>query len=186
VIDFGGVGLGLAYGTVRLVPADKRWSTTAQTLSDDITQAVPRLVLSVEHIGSTAIPGLLSKPIIDLAIGIQPDAEAGHLAERLARSGWIYRGDAGEDGGLIFVMEDAPLHRVAHAHGVVYGGPQWIRYVALRELLRYDTSARRTYEEAKTKLAARFPDDQGSYTAGKTPTVRTLLAQSHKSPTEAT
>ncbi|MEY2461383.1 MAG: hypothetical protein QOG30_3213 [Acidimicrobiaceae bacterium] len=175
VIDFGAAGLGLAYGTVRLVPADPEWSTIARTLSDDIAQAVPALQ-GVEHVGSTAVPGLLSKPIVDLALGMQPDSDVGDLSDRLATLGWICRGDAGEDGGLVFVMEDAPWHRVAHAHGVVYGGEQWTRYIALRELLRRSPSARRAYEEAKTELAVRFPDDHANYTAGKTPTVAKLLA----------
>jgi GrpB-like predicted nucleotidyltransferase (UPF0157 family) len=176
VIDFGAAGLGLAYGTVRLVPAEPGWSSVAQTLSGDISQAVPALVQRVEHIGSTAVPGLLSKPIVDLAVGMQPNAEVEDLADRLATIGWIYRGDAGDDGGLVFVMEDAPWHRVAHPHGVVYGGEQWTRYLALRELLRRSAPARRAYEEAKTELAVRFPDDHANYTAGKTPTVTKLLA----------
>ena len=177
MIDFGAAGLGLPYGTVRLVPAHPGWSRIAHALSGDIARAVPALVHGVEHIGSTAVPGLLSKPIVDLAIGMQLDAQLEDLADRLATIGWIYRGDAGEDGGLVFVMEDAPWHRVAHAHGVVYGGEQWTRYIALRELLRGSAPARRTYEEAKTELAVRFSDDHANYTAGKTPTVTKLLTR---------
>jgi GrpB-like predicted nucleotidyltransferase (UPF0157 family) len=176
VSDFASAGIGLQYGTVRLVRADDRWATIAHELAAAIKTALGELVPAVEHIGSTAVLGLLAKPIIDLAIGMRPDTMVGDVTEPMARLGWIYRGDAGDDGGWIFVMEDAPWHRVAHAHGVDFGGSQWIRYLQFRELLRQSGAARTTYEGAKQRLAERHPDGRRRYTAGKDATVQRLLA----------
>jgi GrpB-like predicted nucleotidyltransferase (UPF0157 family) len=176
VIDFAAVGLGLQYGTVALVRADEQWGAVAEMLSAKIEEALVGVADDVEHIGSTSVPGLLAKPIVDLAIGMSSATSLDDVEEPLSRLGWIYRGDAGDDGGLVFVLEDSPWHRVAHAHGVEFGGGQWCRYLQFRELLRRDAAARRTYEDAKLKSAARFPDGRKDYLAGKDPTVRQLLA----------
>jgi GrpB-like predicted nucleotidyltransferase (UPF0157 family) len=176
VTDFADAGLGLQYGTVRLVRADERWATVAGELAAAIHAALADLAVGIEHVGSTAVPGLLAKPIIDLAVAIRPGTPLDDVAEPMSRLGWIYRGDAGGAGGWVFVMEDAPWHRVAHAHGVEFGGTQWVRYLQFRDLLRQSAAARRTYEEAKQRLAEQHPDGRQLYTAGKDPTVERLLA----------
>jgi GrpB-like predicted nucleotidyltransferase (UPF0157 family) len=176
VIDFAGAGLGLQHGSVRLVRSNAGWESIARDLIEDMREAVVCSIQAVEHIGSTAVPGLLAKPIIDLAIGVDPGVNVPEIAEPMSQLGWIYRGDAGDDGGWVFVMEDAPWHRVAHAHGVEFGGPQWIRYLEFRELLRQSPAARRAYEATKERLATEHPDGRDRYTAGKTATVQRLLA----------
>jgi GrpB-like predicted nucleotidyltransferase (UPF0157 family) len=121
------------------------------------------------------VPGLLAKPIIDLAVGLRSGTALDAVEIPLSELGWIYRGDAGENGGWVFVLEDAPWRRVAHAHGVEFGGRQWVRYLRFRELLRRDEAARRAYEDTKSRLAERFPDGRAGYTEGKDLTVCALL-----------
>ncbi len=176
MVDFAAVGLGLQYGTVALVRADDRWGAVAGALAADIEAALAGLAHAVEHVGSTSVPGLLAKPIIDLAVGLSSAAALDEVEAPLRRLGWLYRGDAGDEGGWVFVLEDAPWHRVAHVHGVEFGSEQWVRYLQFRALLRRDAAARQTYEEAKLRLAERFPDGRKDYLAGKDPTVRRLLA----------
>ena len=174
--DFASAGLGLQYGTVRLVHAREGWAVIASELAAEINRVLSALVVGIEHVGSTAVPGLLAKPIIDLAVGIRPGAVLSEVTEAMSRLGWIYRGDAGDAGGWIFVFEDSPWHRVAHAHGVEFGGSQWVQYLRFRDLLLRSPVARRTYEEAKQHLAEQHPDGRQHYTAGKDPTVLRLLA----------
>lgn len=176
VIDFAGVGLGVQYGTVRLIRTDDRWPDIAHQLAVDISAVLGDVARAVEHIGSTAVPGSLGKPILDLAIALRPETTVEQIATPLSGLGWIYRGDAGADGGWVFVMEDSPWHRVAHAHGVPFGGPQWLRYLQFRDLLRRSAGARTTYEKAKQHLAEQHPDGRRAYTAGKDQTVQRLLA----------
>ncbi len=175
VTDFAAAGLGLQYGTVRLVPADAGWTTIARELAEDIGKALARSARAVEHIGSTAVPGLLAKPIIDLAIGVDPGADVRLIAQPMSRLGWVYRGDAGSGGGWVFAMEDTPWHRVADAHGVEFGGARWVRYLKLRQILRESPTARQAYEAAKAHAAAEQPDGLRGYVAGKDATVRRLL-----------
>ena len=174
--DFAAAGLGLEYAVLRLVPVRREWGGIADRLAADVRSALSSAAQAVEHVGSTAVPGLLAKPIIDVAIGLRPDALVDEVSEKLSGLGWIYRGDAGEDGGWVFVMEDAPWHRVAHAHAVPYEGDQWKRYITFRDLLRRDPDARRIYEQAKQRLTAQHPNSRADYTEGKGHTVHWLLA----------
>jgi GrpB-like predicted nucleotidyltransferase (UPF0157 family) len=162
---------------VRLLPADPRWIAIADELAADIRALLGGSVRAVEHIGSTSVPGLLAKPIVDLVLGVRPGPTVEEIADGLSRLRWIYRDDAGDAGGWVFVMEDAPWHRVAHAHGVEFGGPHWIRYLHLRDLLRQSVAARSTYEQTKERLVPEHPDGRHLYTAGKGPTVEALLAE---------
>ena len=173
--DYGRLGLGLDYGIVRLVEARQDWAEVARRLARDIRQELPDDVVAVEHIGSTAVPGLLTKPIIDLAVGLGRAPQIDRVRDRLEVLGWEYRGDAGEEGGLVFVLSDRPLHRIAHAHTVDHEGRQWRNYLSLRNLLSCNPLARATYETTKKSLLDRFPQDRKAYTDGKGAIVRSLL-----------
>ena len=181
--DFAAAGLGLRHGTVRLVRAKREWAAIADGLVTDLRSALPGVVAAVAHIGSTAVPGLLAKPVIDLAIAVRPDVGVEDVTRPMARLGWLYRGDAGRDGGWVFVLENRPWHRVAHAHGVESGGEQWLRYLQFRDVLRASADARRAYETTKRHLAEQHPDGRREYTAGKSGTVQHLLANGVNGPT---
>jgi GrpB-like predicted nucleotidyltransferase (UPF0157 family) len=175
VIDFARTGLGLDYGTVSLVPVLESWADIAAELAAEIQDALGDLASDVQHIGSTTCVALLAKPIVDLAIAVPVGTQVEEVVQPMSRRGWIYRGDAGDDGGWVFVLEDRPRHRVAHAHGVAAIGSQWRRYLEFRELLGRSADARQTYQAAKIDLARAFRRDVGGYTAGKDTTVRRLL-----------
>lgn len=91
--------------------------------------------------------------------------------------GYQFRGDAGEEGGLVFVLDARPKHRVVHLHVVDHGGAQWRRYLTFRDLLLSDASAREHYERMKRELAEEFPGDRKAYQAAKQSIVQDLLEQ---------
>ncbi len=168
-------GLGLRYGTVRLVPARCCWRSVAGGLIEDIRARFGPRASAVEHIGSTAVCGMLAKPIVDIAIRLAAErAEPAAVADLLEPLGYQYRGDAGDDGGLVFVLDVRPKVRVAHVHAVAHDDPQWSRYLAFVAQLRADADARVAYEEVKRDLARRHADDREAYTTGKTDVVTRL------------
>ena len=177
MIDFDAVGLGLDYGTVRLATTRDEWSVIALELVGEVAAVLGNRAIAVEHIGSTTVPGLLAKPVLDLAAGIDAETAIDAVVTPLEAIGWIYRGDGGERGGHVFVLETRPLHRVAHLHVVVYGGRQWRDYGALRARLRDDPAARAKYSATKVALAAEFGErnDHNQYTDGKAAVVSELL-----------
>jgi GrpB-like predicted nucleotidyltransferase (UPF0157 family) len=128
-------------------------------------------------IGSSSVLGLLAKPIIDLAVELTVDQPLPPTATRLENDGWIYRGDAGADGGHVFVLEARPWHRVAHLHVVPYEGQAWRDYLRLRDLVRRSPNARDRYAAVKVELAQVEPIDRKAYTIGKTEVVASLLQE---------
>jgi GrpB-like predicted nucleotidyltransferase (UPF0157 family) len=175
VADRGVNRLGLTRGEVELVPSDPSWPYAFERLAGRIREACGPLAVAIEHVGSTAVPALRAKPIIDIALGLSIDAGVDDLVAVLSPLGFIFRGDHGEDGGLLFVLDDAREHRIAHVHAVAYGGKQWSLYIALRDRLRADAATRIAYENVKDKLAQEFPHDRQAYTAGKDAFLAALL-----------
>lgn len=178
--DLTALGLGLDYATVRLERTDESWVRAGEELRRRIAEALCALAAGVEQIGSSSVHGLLAKPIIDLAVGLGTGQDLDLVRLRLEAGGWIYRGDAGAEGGHVFVLEARPWHRVAHLHVVEHGGQQWLDYLRFRELLRTSADARSRYEAAKARLASEYSGDRPAYTRGKSPVVSELLAGAHE------
>ncbi len=169
-------GLGLDYGIVRLDRTTDDWLLAGSWLRDQVEGSLGPLVKGIEQVGASSVPGLLAKPIVDLAAGLHRDHHFTAIVDRLNSHGWIYRGDAGEDGGQVFVLEARPWHRVAHLHAVEHGGPQWRNYLRFRDLLRRSAVARHRYEVVKMRLAEEYPNNRKAYTDGKAIVINELLA----------
>jgi GrpB-like predicted nucleotidyltransferase (UPF0157 family) len=167
-------GLGLDYAVVRVSRTSEEWLRAGGALRDDVAALLVGLAIDVEQVGSSSVIGLLAKPIIDLAVGTSTDRDLTAIAMRLEGVGWVYRGDAGEDGGYVFVLESRPWYRVAHLHVVEYGGSQWRNYLRFRDLLRGSPDARDLYEAVKIWLVEADADRE-VYAAGKSGVVCSLL-----------
>jgi len=168
-------GLGLDCDALRLDRTTEDWVTAGSALRDDVADLLEGEAEAVEQIGSSSVVGLLAKPIIDLAVGSSARSDVSTVRARLEGAGWIYRGDASDDGGHVFVLEARPWFRVAHLHVVRHRGPQWVEYLRLRDLLRRSSTARQRYEAVKVRLVEELGDDRKAYTDAKTEVVRSLL-----------
>lgn len=147
--------------------AEPSWSLAAERLIDEIVAALGGRVYAVEHIGSTAVQGMLAKPILDIAARLVLGTGSDDVVELLRSIGWEFRGDARTCGGLVFVLSVRPDHRVAHLHVVGPADQQWEHYLTVRDRLRTDSAARAAYEEVKRRLAEAYPTDRAAYTTGK-------------------
>jgi len=162
-----------AYEKAEVVPHDPRLGDRARAERARLAGLLaPWLVDGVEHVGSTAVPGLAAKPVIDLMASVtDPDAVARQAGERLAADGWCYVPPELDSGGSwrrFFVKPDASgQRRVAHLHVIRAGHRRWAEQIAFRDALRGDDQLARGYEELKRRLAAQHADDREAYTAAK-------------------
>jgi GrpB-like predicted nucleotidyltransferase (UPF0157 family) len=129
---------------------------------------------AIEHIGSTSVPGLAAKPILDTLVGVDDAAlfDAGIAA--LQEAGYVYRGEQGIPGRHFF-RRGAP--RQYHVHLTVRAGDLWRDYLVFRDHLRAHPDEAKAYAHLKHALAERYPRDRESYIEGKTEFVRRILMQ---------
>jgi GrpB-like predicted nucleotidyltransferase (UPF0157 family) len=145
----------------------------AEALIAELRAAAPGAFVAVHHIGSTAVPGLLAKPVIDLL------GETGDLARieaarpaleglGLEGPGWRWRGENGEAGRRYFTRDDPETGaRDVHLHVYAAGDPALAWRLAFRDRLRADPAVAAAYAREKARCAALHPDDSGAYAACK-------------------
>ena len=168
--------LGLEYGAVRLELSSDEWNSAFREEHELLSQSLHRFQWKIEHIGSTAVPGLIAKPILDICIGIPAGERVEPCIPRIVEIGYTYRGDAGISGGHLFVKEVRDLVRTHHVHVVNVDDPQWDSYLQLRDYLRHDQAARDIYAKEKQALARRYPTNRRAYAQSKDELVARLLA----------
>lgn len=159
--------IGLARGVVRLVEHNTEWAGLYEAEAKRIRNCTGDLILDVQHVGSTSVPDMVAKPILDIAVAVDKKETIAGVVGRLTQVGYNDRGDQGKSGGYLLVKEVEPDVRIFHVHIVEILDPQWRSYLAFRDILRRDVSIRLAYEDLKNRLARQFPEDRVSYTAGK-------------------
>jgi GrpB-like predicted nucleotidyltransferase (UPF0157 family) len=169
--------IGLQRHIVQIVEHHPGWAALAATACRDIQRVAGDLIADLQHVGSTAVPDLPAKPILDIAAGVQTPEAISELIKRLPDIGYIYRGDGGTEGGHLFVQESSPDVRTIHLHVVACHDTQWRNYLLFRDLLRRDVAIRQQYAALKQELGHRFRDDRKSYTDAKHDFIRGVLAQ---------
>ena len=139
---------------------------------------LPGTFVAIEHIGSTAVPGLIAKPIIDLLAGVTSMAAAQAVAEPLCRSGYTTSAEFNATlSDRQWFMRWAAGHRTHHLHVVVHAASVWQERLQFRDALRSDRELARQYAELKSQLALAHQDDREAYTDAKADFVRHVLSR---------
>jgi GrpB-like predicted nucleotidyltransferase (UPF0157 family) len=134
--------------------------------------AAAELPLIIEHTGSTAVPGLAAKPVLDILAGYPKGAFVPAYIEVLIRAGYAHRGEQ-EIPGREFFRRGSP--RAYHLHLTAIDSPFWRNHLTFRNRLRTDTTLRDAYAVLKRDLPARLPRDREAYIAGKESFVSKVL-----------
>ncbi|WP_326674897.1 GrpB family protein [Streptomyces sp. NBC_01237] len=167
-------------GMIVVSDYDPQWAEQFQDLRQRLAPHVADLAVSIEHVGSTAVPGCAAKPIIDLDIVVAEDAAMPELISRLTGQGYRPEGDLGIPGREAFQGPSAaPEH---HLYGVVSGSKPHLDHILLRDYLCQRPDEVRRYRALKVALAQRFrADSEGrqEYSAAKGALVEELVAKSY-------
>jgi GrpB-like predicted nucleotidyltransferase (UPF0157 family) len=169
--------LGLRRDTVQLVEHHSEWSCMAGSRCQFLRSICREFVVDIQHIGSTSIPGLPAKPVLDIGVGVSDLVVIDDLRERLEPAGYIYRGVGSGSSGHVFVRESAPHVRIEHLHVNLIGGPHWNSLIAFRDIMRESALFREEYVALKRDLEHRFADDRKAYTQGKGDFIRRILRE---------
>ena len=169
-------------GSIVVVAYDPAWPAMFEQEGARLGGALGPLVVGIEHVGSTAIPGLAAKPIIDLMIGVQSLIEARSLAvEPLHALGYAYIPDYESWlPGELFFRKGMPGPWTHHVHMMEPSNPQWERRLLFRDYLRGHPEAADAYAGLKRKLAAEFGDDIAAYRTAKNAFVQEAIAKARE------
>lgn len=163
---------------VELVAYDESWPERFRVERDRLMGLFPDQLLEIEHFGSTAVPGMSAKPVIDMLGGVTSMAAADRLMGPLLDAGYAtsHAYNAGLQGRR-WLMRHAGGRRTHHLHLVVHDGEEWHRRLDFRDALRSNPDLRTRYAAFKKELAERHRLDRESYTDAKADFVRSVIGK---------
>jgi GrpB-like predicted nucleotidyltransferase (UPF0157 family) len=156
-----------------VVDYDPAWPETFEQLAGPAREALADLGAEVEHVGSTAVPGLAAKPIVDIDVAFPSAAEVPAAIERLRGLGYVYQGDKGVPGRDAFLWPPGSVRH--HLYVVISGNEPHTAHVTFRDRLRADPETAARYAALKRELAERHHPDRIAYTEGKDEFVAAVL-----------
>jgi GrpB-like predicted nucleotidyltransferase (UPF0157 family) len=157
---------------------DPAWPELYARTAGPIRSAFAGLGAEVEHVGSTAVPGLAAKPVLDLDVVVPAPGDVPAAIELLRGLGYVYQGDKGIAGREAFLWPRGA--RPHHVYVVVAGSEPHVLHIRFRDHLRRHPEAAEEYAALKRALAARYADDPAGYTEGKSEFVERILAAAER------
>ena len=168
-------GLDFAMRTVTVVDYDPAWPARFERLRETVWPAVADLAVAIEHVGSTSVPGLAAKPVIDLDVVVRSRADVPTVVGRLTALGYEHLGDLGIAGREAFRPPDgSPAH---HLYVCRHDSPSLANHLALRDHLRRHPERAFAYGSLKKRLASELPNDIDAYVEAKTDFIVAVLRE---------
>jgi len=164
--------IGLEKGTVRLDPYTDEWERIFKEEAARLQAALGSDILDIQHVGSTSIPGMTAKPIIDIAIAVRNIKDASVCIAPVEELGYEYKGENGIPGRLFFAKGSPRTH---HIHINEMGSRGWQNQILFRDYLILHPDFAREYAHLKLELAQRYPTDRQSYLDCKAPFIERVL-----------
>ena len=171
------MSIGLEHGRAVVIAYQPEWPMLFEQMAAAIRGVAGDRILSVEHVGSTSVPGLPAKPILDLLVGVANFEKALELIPDLASLGFEFRPNEEIEDRHYFRRFEGDL-RTHHLSLATPDSNHYRNTIIFRDALRSDRSVAEAYAALKLDLAHRFPYDRPSYQAGKTDFVLGIVAQS--------
>ena len=173
--------IGLKRGTVKLCEHEKEWETEAQHTISRLKAILGDVIRDIQHVGSTSIPAIKAKPIIDIAVAVDCFDNILAFEKELQGAGFYYRPKSELGEQLLFASGsyyDGTGNLQTHFIHVVHtNSMDWIHYINFRDYLNSHPSAAKAYEALKVALARQAPIDRGreKYTEGKRDFITDIL-----------
>jgi GrpB-like predicted nucleotidyltransferase (UPF0157 family) len=152
---------------VNVVPPNPAWPQEFEAESQQIALVMDNNLIQIHHIGSTAIPGIYAKPVIDFLIEVKDIGETDAQTTAMEAIGYEAMGEFGLPGRRYFRKERSPGIRTHHVHTYAVGSSEISRHLAFRDYMIAHPQAAQQYSELKQALAKRYPQDIEGYMDGK-------------------
>lgn len=158
---------------VEVVPYDPAWPRLFASEAASLAALLGDELVEIHHIGSTAVPGLAAKPIIDILPVVRDIERIDSYNDLLLALGYTPKGENGIPGRRFFSKDVEGVRRV-HVHAFAAGHPEIARHLAFVAYLRGHPAEAQAYADLKVELARRFPNDTVGYTDAKSEFIRAI------------
>ncbi len=162
---------------VTVLPYDPRWEGDFLKIRDEIRCALGELALRIEHVGSTSVPGLSAKPVIDIDVVIEDRSRLCAVIAALEATGYRHEGDLGIAGREAFKYDGKEHLKKHHLYVCPRDSAELKRHLAFRDYLRSHPEAAREYGRIKEEGAALYPFDIDKYIRHKSPFIGKIYAE---------
>lgn len=170
--------IGLARRSVKIIPYSFEWKEAYKQEERLLYSLLDEIAIDIQHVGSTSIEGLDSKPIIDIAIGVKSLDDLDKFRRLLEGIGYQFRGDVGAEGRMFAKgSEDLRTH---YLHIEILNGELWKNHIYFRDYLRLNKKSVEEYSRLKKDLALKYADDRGSYTNAKNEFIKSILKKAEE------
>ncbi len=151
---------------IEVVPYNPDWPRLYSAEAERIAAALGGEMTAIHHIGSTAIPGIKAKPVLDFLVAVPRIERVDELNDSMVVLGYEPRGEYGIPGRRFFIKHTAGM-RTHHVHIFQNGNPEITRHLNFRDYLRAHPDEAQAYSRLKEELARQYPEDSHGYTEGK-------------------
>lgn len=158
---------------VLLSDYDPNWIADFASLRQRLVSIVGELPVAIEHVGSTSVPGLLAKPIIDIDMTAASDEDLELLVNRLTSNGYANEGDLGIPGRIALRASDLSIPH--HLYLMRQDHREFRRHILFRDYLRANPGTAKAYQAIKTEAANQFRHDRVAYTQSKSEFIESVL-----------
>jgi GrpB-like predicted nucleotidyltransferase (UPF0157 family) len=161
---------------IEIAPYDRNWPNGFALERDRLLGLFPSTFKSIEHVGSTAVPGMAAKPVVDILAGVESMASADEILTPLCNAGYDTSKEFNttlKDRRWLMLQEDG--RRKYHLHLVIHGQLDWQRMLAFRDALRANPEMALRYEALKRTLAESHRDDREAYTQAKSDFIASVV-----------
>lgn len=171
--------IGLNKDLVTVVPYDKTWPEEYEKEKKILNKILDGKKYRIEHVGSTAIPNLSAKPIIDIAIGASFKEDVFDIAKTLEESGYDIL-DSFDKKGEVLARKGSPENRTHYIHIQIIGSEYWNEFMYFKRYLLDNPDAVKEYENLKCNLSEKYKDERKKYTAEKNEFISSILEKAYK------
>jgi len=170
--------LGVKRNGVTLAPFCNKWDAQYQITFNELQKILGDNIIEMHHVGSTAIKGIVAKPILDIAVAIKDEEQINIIG--MESAGYEYCGDRGVPGRHLFVRRingDVSTH---HIHCYLKNNKDYKQVILFCKFLNKHPDYAMQYNDLKIELANKFPDDRVAYTSGKEAFIKCIIEVAEK------
>ncbi len=160
-------GIGLEINTVKLVPHNDAWKEAFLKEKENLQNILGKKVVQIEHVGSTSIPNMPAKPIIDIVVALDSIGSVEYAVKKLVANGYIYKGPIESTNDRYGFVKGIGNKREEHLYLTTLNSEVWYDYVLVRDYIIEHKEAFDAYLNLKTTLAEKYADDRRKYTKSK-------------------